>query len=174
MKQTRDGHDAHHGQVTKNTVLSWKKRAAQQGQMMGNQDRHKMGGSPPPAVESGRLYTAGGLWLAHNAVTGAVRIGLSDAAQRAAGPILYVELPERGMSLEADDELANIETAEAGVSLPVPAGGTVLALNTALAQAPDLINRSPYDEGWLVELRPACWPVEGLLDEKAYAALAGD
>ncbi len=127
-----------------------------------------------PQAEPRRLFTAGGLWLAENAATGAVRIGLSDVVQRAVGPVLYVELPERGMSISAGDELANVETAGADLSLPSPVGGTVVNLNVALAQAPELINQDPYDEGWLVDLRPDAWPIEGLLDERAYTALVGD
>ncbi len=125
-------------------------------------------------AERRRFYTAGGLWLARNAATGTVRVGLSHVVQRAAGPVLYVELPERGLSIGAGDELANIETAEADLSLPSPVGGTVVALNAALARAPELINRDPYDAGWLVDLRPDAWPIEGLLDERMYAALIGD
>ncbi len=141
---------------------------------MDTQSLQKAPESPASEAERKRLYTAGGLWLARNAATGAIRVGLSDVVQRAAGPVLYVELPERGMSIDAGDELANIETAEADLSLTFPVGGTIVALNTALAQAPELINQEPYEAGWLVDLHPDEWPIAGLLDERAYSDLIGE
>ena len=55
--------------------------------------------------------------------------------------------------------------------MPAPFDGEVIAVNEALADAPELINQDPYGAGWLVELKPATWPAPGLLDAEAYLAV---
>ncbi len=119
-------------------------------------------------VRPGRLYTQDGLWVAWDEPERLARLGLSDYRRKMLGDITFVELPERGMALAAGDELANIETANIGISLPVPFTGTVLALNQALAETPDIVNQDPYGDGWLIDLRPETWPVPGLLDAQAF------
>ncbi len=119
-------------------------------------------------VRPGRLYTADGLWVAWDEPQRLARLGLSDYRRQMLGEITFVELPERGMTLAAGDEVANIETANIDISLPTPFAGTVLALNQALAEAPEIVNQDPYGAGWLVDLRPETWPVPRLLDAQSF------
>ena len=67
--------------------------------------------------------------------------------------------------------LASIETVKVDLAVPAPFDGVVAGVNAALQDEPELINQDPYGAGWLVELRPAAWPVAGLLDAEAYLAV---
>jgi glycine cleavage system H protein len=122
-------------------------------------------------VREGRLYTEAGLWLARAADTGLVRAGLSDFRQQSSGDVAFVELPDAGRSVQRGEEFIDVETVKLDLSLPAPFDATVTAVNGALAGEPELINQDPYGAGWLVELEPAAWPAEGLLDAGAYLAL---
>ena len=84
-----------------------------------------------------------------------VRVGLSDYAQDQLGDIVYVELPEVGATYEKGQEFATVESVKAMAELYMPIGGEILAVNTALEQSPDLVNKSPYSDGWLIEARPS-------------------
>ena len=68
-------------------------------------------------------------------------------------------------------DLANVETIKVDMAVPSPAAGEVIAVNEALADAPELINQDPYGTGWLVELKPCAWPAPGFIDAEAYLAL---
>jgi glycine cleavage system H protein len=84
-----------------------------------------------------------------------IRVGLSDYAQDQLGDIVYVELPEVGATYEKGQEFATVESVKAMAELYMPIGGEILAVNTALEQSPDLVNKSPYSDGWLIEARPS-------------------
>lgn len=122
-------------------------------------------------VKVGYLYSEAGVWAAYDAAAGTARVGLSDFRQQASGDVAFVELPEVGSQVEAGGDLANIETIKVDLTVPAPFGGEVVAVNAALGDTPELINQSPYGDGWLVELKPATWPVESLLDAAAYLAV---
>jgi glycine cleavage system H protein len=120
---------------------------------------------------TGLRYSGSGLWMKQEA--GLARIGLSDFAQQRNGDIAFVNLPEVGSALDADAEIASIETVKVNISLPSPVKGTVVEVNPILQDSPEFINQDPYDEGWMVVLR-----VEGLeqkmrkfLDANAYAKM---
>ncbi len=98
-----------------------------------------------------------------------VRIGLSDYAQDQLGDIVFVELPEVGDAFEKGDEFGVIESVKAVSELIIPVGGEVLAINSALEEAPELVNQSPYKEGWLIEIRPSDpGEIDLLMDTPAY------
>ncbi len=122
-------------------------------------------------VKVGYLYTDEGLWLAPQASAGTVRVGLSDYRQQSSGDAAFVELPAVGQALHSGDDLANVETVKVDLTVPAPFAAEVIAVNALLANAPELINQDPYGAGWLVELKPAAWPVPGLLDADAYLAV---
>ena len=122
-------------------------------------------------VKVGYFYSEAGVWVAYDAAAGTARVGLSDFRQQASGDVAFVELPEVGSQVEAGGDLANIETIKVDLAVPAPFGGEVVAVNAALGDTPELINQSPYGDGWLVELKPATWPVGGLLDAAAYLAV---
>lgn len=122
-------------------------------------------------VKIGYLYSENGVWVAYDPASNTARVGLSDFRQQASGDVAFVELPEVGTRVAAGDDLANIETIKVDLTVPAPFAGEVVAVNPGLDDAPELINQSPYGDGWLVELRPERWPVEGLLDAPAYLAV---
>jgi glycine cleavage system H protein len=98
-----------------------------------------------------------------------VRIGLSDYAQDQLGDIVFVELPEVGDTFEKGDEFGVIESVKAVVEMIIPVGGEVLTINSALEEAPELVNQSPYEEGWLIEVRPSDpGEIDQLMDMPAY------
>lgn len=98
-----------------------------------------------------------------------VRIGLSDYAQDQLGDIVFVELPEVGDTFEKGDEFGVIESVKTVVELIIPVGGEVLTINSALEEAPELVNQSPYEEGWLIEIRPSDpGEIDQLMDMPAY------
>jgi glycine cleavage system H protein len=119
-------------------------------------------------VKPGYLYSEAGVWVAFDETRGAARVGLTDFRQQASGDVAFVDLPAIGSRLAAGDDLANIETIKVDLAVPAPFEGEVLATNEALGDASELINQEPYGAGWLVEMKPSAWPVEGLLDAPAY------
>ena len=122
-------------------------------------------------VKTGYLYTQDGVWLAMDEATGVARAGLSDFRQQSSGDLAFVDLPPIEQRVEPGDDLAHIETVKVDLAVPAPLAGEVVATNAALAETPELVNQDPYGEGWLVDLKPAHWPVEGLLDAHAYLAV---
>ncbi len=122
-------------------------------------------------VRAGYLYSEAGVWVAYRPDSGTARIGLTDYRQQASGDVAFVDLPEAGVAVRAGDAVARIETIKVDLEAPAPFDGAVAAVNSELQERPELINQEPYAGGWLVELRPAAWPVAGLLDAEAYLAV---
>jgi glycine cleavage system H protein len=122
-------------------------------------------------VRLGCLYSETGVWVDMNETSGVARLGLSDYTQQSSGDVAFVSLPESGQSVAAGKELATVETIKVDLEVQAPFAGKVVAVNEALEDAPELINQDPYGRGWLVEVRPAQWPVSGLLDAAQYLAV---
>lgn len=96
-------------------------------------------------------------------------IGITDHAQSELTDIVFVELPAVGKDLKKGEELCVVESVKSVSEVYAPLSGTVSAVNTALDDAPERINESPYEDGWLVELtvkNPA--ELASLLDAGAY------
>lgn len=103
---------------------------------------------------------------------GTVTIGISDHAQEALGDVVYVELPEIDAAVEAKGEAGVVESVKAASDIYAPIGGTIIAVNTALEDAPETVNESPYDNGWFFKMKPnELSELDGLLDATAYQAL---
>jgi glycine cleavage system H protein len=83
-----------------------------------------------------------------------VKIGVSDYAQDQLGDIVYVEMPEVGESFDRGATFGTLESVKAVSELYMPLGGEVVAVNKALVDEPELINRDPYDN-WIIEIRPS-------------------
>ena len=81
-------------------------------------------------------------------------IGLSDFAQKAAGTINYIELPKIMDHFEKDSVFAITESDKMANEIYMPISGTIIALNIALLDDPALINRAPYQQGWIVKIKP--------------------
>ena len=102
-----------------------------------------------------------------------VRIGITDYAQDALGDVVYVDLPAVGAVFGAGEALGELESTKSVSEIYAPVAGTVVAINEALADNPQLLNEDPYGEGWLIELELASGDLDGsnLLDAAAYRAL---
>jgi glycine cleavage system H protein len=106
---------------------------------------------------------------------GSVTVGISDHAQDALGDVVFVELPDSGRDVSAGDEVAVVESVKAASDIYAPVSGTVIAVNEALADAPETVNSSPYGDGWFFRLQPAdAGEIEALLDAEAYRNHLGD
>ena len=96
-------------------------------------------------------------------------IGISDYAQDSLGDVVYVELPDVGATFAAGAAFGAVESVKASSDLYVPAGGTVIEVNTAATEQTDLVNTDPYGNGWLIKIKLSGDQGE-LLDAAAYAA----
>jgi glycine cleavage system H protein len=83
------------------------------------------------------------------------KAGISDYAQDQLGDIVYVELPQTGDSFDKGQEFGTVESVKAVAELYMPVGGTILAVNSALEKSPELVNKDPYGDGWMIEIEPS-------------------
>jgi glycine cleavage system H protein len=101
-----------------------------------------------------------------------VRIGITDYAQDQLGDVVYVELPDPGKTLAKEDLVAEIESTKSVGEVYAPFAGSVVAVNQTVADTPELVNSSPYGEGWLVEIEvEGEMSTEEFLDAAAYRGL---
>lgn len=104
----------------------------------------------------------------------AVRVGITDFAQDALGDVVYVDLPEVGATVQADQPLGEVESTKSVSDVYSPVSGTVVDRNPLLEERPELVNEQPYGDGWLVVIQPDDpAAVQGLLDADAYRAHVG-
>ncbi len=83
-----------------------------------------------------------------------VAVGISNRAQEALGEVVFVEFPEKGEEFEQDDPMGNIQfRGGAVIYFHAPITGEVIEVNIALEDSPDLVNRSPEGDGWIVRMR---------------------
>ena len=82
-----------------------------------------------------------------------VTVGISDFAQNSLGDIVYVELPDVGREVAQKEQIAVVESVKAASDIYAPVSGTVIAVNEALADSPEIINESPYEQGWFFKIR---------------------
>ena len=104
---------------------------------------------------------------------GDVTVGITDYGQEQMSMLTFVEvLPGVGEQVEADDEIATLESANATNEVYCPVTGTVTAVNEELGDQPELVNRDPFGQGWLLKVRPENESeLEGLLDADGYEAI---
>lgn len=102
---------------------------------------------------------------------GLVITGISDHAQDALGDIVYVELPNVGDEFQASQPAGVVESVKTASDIHAPVTGTVVAVNTALEDDPEIINDDPYDQGWIYKIKPINpEELESLLDSTDYEA----
>ncbi len=101
-------------------------------------------------------------------------LGITDFAQEELGDVVFVELPEIGDSFEADEEMGTIESVKAVAEIYTPLSGEVVGCNSAIDEAPDLVNKDPHGDGWLVRIRMSePGQLDGLMSAAEYLALTG-
>lgn len=95
--------------------------------------------------------------------------GISDYAQDQLGELVFIELPESGTEVSQGSEAAVIESVKAAGELKAPVSGTIIEVNEALADEPEIVNNDPQGDGWFIKIKvqdPS--ELESLMDEDAY------
>ncbi len=103
-------------------------------------------------IPSELKYTKSHEWV-RSEDDGNVTIGITDHAQELLGDLVFVELPEAGSEISAEDAACVVESVKAASDVYMPVSGEVVAVNDSLADAPETINDSPYDDGWLIKVK---------------------
>lgn len=99
-----------------------------------------------------------------------VVVGVTDYAQDQLGDIVYVELPEIGREVKAGEVFSTVESVKAVSDCYAPVSGKIVKVNEKVQDSPDLLNKDPYDEGWIavIEMKDPS-ELGNLMDQKAYA-----
>lgn len=101
-----------------------------------------------------------------------VRVGVSDYAQDQLGDIVFVELPQVGDTFSKGKEFGTVESVKAVAELYMPIGGEIIAVNKALEDSPELLNKSPYQEGWIIQIKPSDpSELDALMTKAAYVEM---
>lgn len=106
---------------------------------------------------------------------GTVIVGISDHAQSALGDVVYIEAPEIGLTVSAQEEAGVVESVKAASDIYAPVGGTICAVNDDLTDKPEIVNQDPYGDGWFFKLTPTDpADLDDLLDAEAYAEVCAE
>ena len=106
---------------------------------------------------------------------GRVRVGITDYAQDALGDVVFVQLPEPGTTVDSGATFSEVESTKSVSDIYAPLAGTVIEVNTELADAPQRLNEDPYGEGWICVIEPAdASAFDTLMDAEAYRKLISD
>lgn len=121
-------------------------------------------------IPSELKYTKSHEWV-RDEDDGSVTIGITDHAQELLGDLVFVELPEVGTEMLAEDAACVVESVKAASDVYMPVSGEVIEVNELLADAPETINNSPYDDGWLIKVKISKPDeLEDLMDADTYDA----
>lgn len=116
-------------------------------------------------------YVASHEWIRIEA-DGTVTVGITDFAQDQLGDVVFVELPEVGSTVAADDDIAVVESVKAASDIYAPLAGEIIAVNDDLADEPEKVNEDPYGEAWFFKMKLAdAADLDGLLDADGYSAV---
>ena len=118
----------------------------------------------------GLSYSAEHEWVAVEGTR--ARVGITDFAQDALGDVVYVQLPDVGLEVLAHASCAEVESTKSVSEIYAPLTGTVVEVNAALVDEPELVNQEPYGKGWILVLELADpGEVATLLDAAGYRRL---
>lgn len=116
-------------------------------------------------------YVASHEWIRVES-DGTVTIGITDFAQQQLGDVVFVELPEVGTDVEAEQDIAVVESVKAASDIYAPLAGKIIAINDAIVDAPETVNEDPYGDAWFFKMELAnAADLDNLLDAAGYAAL---
>ena len=102
---------------------------------------------------------------------GTITVGITDFAQAALGDVVFIELPEVGTEVEADEDIAVVESVKAASDVYAPISGKIVAVNEELVNAPEKANDDPYGDAWFFRMEPTDPNVlDGLMTAEEYAA----
>ena len=117
-----------------------------------------------------RRYTKEHEWVREEA-EGRVRVGITDYAQDALGDVVYVDVPDLGTAVTAQQAFSEVESTKSVSDVYAPVSGTVVERNAMLDEHPELVNDAPYGDGWIVVIQTSGpGGLEGSLDAAAYRA----
>lgn len=120
---------------------------------------------------AGYRYTKSHEWI--KVMGNKAKVGLTNYAQDKLGDITFVELPELGRKIKQGQVFGVVESVKAVSDCYCPASGRVTAVNAQLEVEPDFINRSPHDEGWIMELElDGLGDLDALMDVETYTKFA--
>lgn len=122
-------------------------------------------------LPSSLKYSESHEWVAEHG-DGTASVGITAVATEQLGDLVYVELPEVGRTVARGESCAVVESSKAASDVYAPAAGEVIAVNETLAKHPEMVNSSPYGEGWLFKLKLK-GPVKGLHSRDEYKQSAG-
>jgi glycine cleavage system H protein len=117
-------------------------------------------------------YTKEHEWVAPTSTAGTIRMGITDFAQSALGDIVYVQMPKVGDAVLADKVCGEVESTKSVSEIFSPVTGTIVLVNDALTNTPELVNSDPYGAGWLAEISVDGAPA-ALLSAAEYSAITG-
>jgi glycine cleavage system H protein len=101
-----------------------------------------------------------------------VRVGITDFAQDALGDVVYVDLPALGTEVAATEAVGELESTKSVSEMYAPVSGTIVTVNEALAEQPQLLNEDPYGDGWLCEIDVSdADQIGAMMDAAAYSAM---
>ena len=124
-------------------------------------------------VPANLKYTKSHEWVRAEA-DGTVTVGITDHAQELLGDLVFVDLPDVGKEFVAEQDAAVVESVKAASDVYAPISGTVIEVNSAVADAPESVNQDAYS-AWLFKMKPAnAGDLDTLLDAAAYTACAGE
>lgn len=124
-------------------------------------------------IPANLLYTKEHEWVEKLTDT-SVRVGITDFAQDQLGDIVFVELPKAGASITGEESIGSVESVKTVSDIFSPLTGKVTKVNETLEGSPELVNSSPYGEGWMVEVEiSGPESLEGLLTAAEYEAYTG-
>ncbi|MDH5425315.1 MAG: glycine cleavage system protein GcvH [Gammaproteobacteria bacterium] len=113
-------------------------------------------------------YTASHEWVKMND-DGTVSVGLTEHAQELLGDIVFVETPEIETEFAAEEACCVVESVKAASDVYMPISGEIVDTNGELTERPEIINSSPYDDGWIFKIKPSNEDeLEGLMDAQSY------
>jgi glycine cleavage system H protein len=116
-------------------------------------------------------YTKSHEWLRVEK-DGSVTVGITQHAQELMGDLVYVELPQKGAKVAAGKECGVVESVKAASDVYAPISGEIVDANNALGDAPETVNKDPYNAGWMFRIQPANQgELAALLDAAGYEAL---
>jgi len=101
---------------------------------------------------------------------GLITVGITDHAQALLGDLVFVDLPEVGSEFVSGDECCVVESVKAASDVYMPISGEIVEVNEELIDEPEIINNSPYDNGWLFRMRASADELDDLMDADTYQA----
>ncbi|XP_060213288.1 glycine cleavage system H protein, mitochondrial-like [Lycium barbarum] len=118
-------------------------------------------------VIDGLKYASSHEWVKHEGSVATV--GITDHAQDHLGEVVFVDLPETGGSVSQGSSFGAVESVKATSDINCPVSGEIIEVNTKLTEAPGLVNSSPYEDGWMIKVKPSSpSELESLMGSKEY------